>query len=109
MGKGWYKMSREEKQRWLSKEWNRRGFDYIACYRINCHFCGTVFYAQHPLAKYCCYQCSIDAQIRARVERSAEARQGLTCRHCGKTFDARRGGAKYCGGACRQAAYRALR
>ena len=109
MGKGWYKLSREEKQRSLSEEWNKRGRNDIACYRINCHFCRTVFYALHPLAKYCCYRCANDAQIRAQVKRSAEARQGLTCRHCGKTFDARRGGAKYCGGACRQAAYRALR
>lgn len=73
----------------LENWWNEYGKDSSSCYKIICAFCGKVFYARTPKAKYCSYRCTNDAYITKRKQRKKLEREKI-CPVCGKPFQAKK-------------------
>lgn len=90
----------EEEQAELKKDHERLRARFphwsVKPYKRECRHCGDVFYANYPLARYCYYDCKIEAFKKVRKERSEESRKDKVCQYCQKTFDAKRAHTKYC-------------
>jgi hypothetical protein len=97
----------EERQTRLKE--SPKYYGHCGIHELKCCYCGRVFYAGYPYAKYCNYYCKMDVYIdrrRERKEREATERKAVTkynnysyslvCQYCQKNFLNKRYDAKYC-------------